>query len=89
MNRFVNLVTNSFAAFSVKVAIKILFGSIYNLFQLGAKEISISAIEDYLETKPKSLATYKANKGAEYLQKISENVQISNFQYLNFAYQIK
>ena len=60
---------------------KILFGSIYNLFQLGAKEISISAIEDYLETKPKSLATYKANKGAEYLQKISENVQISTFQY--------
>ena len=52
---------------------KILFGSIYNLFQLGAKEISISAIEDYLETKPK--------KGAEYLQKISENVQISTFQY--------
>lgn len=60
---------------------KILFGSIYNLHQLGAKEISINTIEDYLAEKPKSLGVYKANKGAEYLQKLSENIQISTFDY--------
>ena len=60
---------------------KILFGSIYNLYQLGAKEITVNAIEDYLKDRPKSLATYKANKGAEYLQKVSENVQLSTFDY--------
>jgi replicative DNA helicase len=60
---------------------KILFGSMYNLHALGAKEITINAIEDYLEQRPKKLAVYKTNKGAEYLQKISENVQLATFDY--------
>lgn len=60
---------------------KILFGSMFNLHQLGTKNININTIEDYLKNRPKSLAIYKANKGAEYLQKISENVQLSTFEY--------
>lgn len=60
---------------------KILFGSIYNLHQLGAKEISINAIEDYLEQRPKKYAVYKSNKGAEYLQRLSENIQLAAFDY--------
>lgn len=60
---------------------KILFGSIYNLHALGAKSVNINTIEDYLKDRPKSLATYKTNKGAEYLQKISENIQLSTFDY--------
>ena len=60
---------------------KILFGSIYNLHALGAKEITISAIEDYLEQRPKKLAVYKTNKGQEYLQKLSQNVQLAAFDY--------
>lgn len=60
---------------------KILFGSIFNLHKLGAKEITINTIEDYLNQRPKSLATYKANKGAEYLQKITENIQLATFDY--------
>ena len=34
---------------------KILFGSIYNLHAIGAQEIDIKTIEDYLNNKPKSL----------------------------------
>ena len=60
---------------------KILFGTMYNLHQLGAKEFSLNAIEDYLSNRPKSLATYKVNKGAEYLTKISDTVQLSTFDY--------
>ena len=60
---------------------KILFGTIYNLHMLGAKEITINAIEDYLQQRPKSLAVYKSNKGPEYLEKISQNVQLSTFDY--------
>lgn len=60
---------------------KILFGSIFNLHKLGAKEVTINTIEDYLNQRPKSLATYKANKGTEYLQKIAENVQLATFDY--------
>ena len=60
---------------------KILFGSMFNLHALGAKNISVNTIEDYLKDRPKSLAVYKANKGAEYLQKIAENIQLSTFDY--------
>lgn len=60
---------------------KILFGSIYNLHNLGAKEITLNAIEDYLQQRPKSLAVYKNNKGSEYLKKVSQNVQLSTFDY--------
>ena len=58
---------------------RILFGSIYNLHALGAKEVNVNTIEDYLKDRPKSLATYKTYKGAEYLQKITENIQLSTF----------
>ena len=60
---------------------KILFGSIYNLHAQGAKEININVIEDYLQGRPESYAIYKTNKGAEYLQKISEVIQLSTFNY--------
>jgi replicative DNA helicase len=60
---------------------KIIFGSIYNLHALGAKAITINAIEDYLKDRPKSLAVYKNNKGNEYLEKISSNIQLSTFDY--------
>lgn len=60
---------------------KVLFGSIYNLHLLGAKEITANAIEDYLEQRPKKLAVYNVNKGREYLEKIAESVQISTFDY--------
>ena len=60
---------------------KILFGTIYNLHQLGVKEININAIEDYLKARPKLFAVYQANKGQEYLENISENTQLSTFDY--------
>ena len=62
---------------------KVIFESIYNLHQLGASEINISTIEDYLDQRPKKLAIYKANKGDEYLQKVKEASQIAAF---NFYY---
>lgn len=60
---------------------KILFGSIFNLHALGAKQVTPAAIEDYLEQRPKKLAVYKVNKGPEYLQNLSEVVQLSTFDY--------
>ena len=60
---------------------KIIFGSIYNLHMLGAKEITINAIEDYLEQRPKKLAVYKVNKGQDYLIKLSNSTQVTAFDY--------
>ena len=62
---------------------QVIFGSIYNLHQLGADKITSSTIEDYLEQRPKKLAVYKANKGAEYLDKVKETSQLAAF---NFYY---
>lgn len=60
---------------------RILFGSIFNLYKLGATKIDIVTIEDYLEKRPKSYAIYKTNKGAEYLQKLENTTQLSAFDY--------
>ena len=60
---------------------KIVFGSMFNLHQLGVKEITLTAIDDYLSTRPKKLAIYQANKGAEYLLRCSENASITTFDY--------
>ena len=58
---------------------KILFGSIYNLYTLGAKEITPATIEDYLSKKPKSLAVYKNYKGTEFLLSLQDNVQLMKY----------
>lgn len=60
---------------------KTVFGVIFNLHQLGVKEITLNAIEDYLNEKPKAKATYEANKGNEYLLKCSESCSLSTFDY--------
>lgn len=60
---------------------KVLFGAIYNLYQLGAKEIDETTIENYLEQRPKKLGIYKANKGSEYLEKIKEILNPPAFDY--------
>ena len=52
---------------------KILFGTIYNLHQLGNLKVTISAIEDYLSQRPKSYGIYKTNKGAEYLAELEKH----------------
>lgn len=60
---------------------KIIFGSIYNLHQLGVKEVTASSIEDYLNQRPKKLAVYQAHKGAEWLARCSESAKFSSFDY--------
>ena len=60
---------------------KILFGSVYNLHLLGAKEIDVNTIEDYLEQRPKSYAVYKLNNGAEYLKELQASTQLTAFDY--------
>ena len=60
---------------------KIIFGSIYNLHQLGATEINVNTITYYLETRPTKLAIFKVNNGVEYLHKLSENTQVAAFEY--------
>ena len=82
-----NLLDNESYSFTLNDFIedfhKVIFGSIYNLHQLGAEKIDSATIENYLDQRPTKLAVYKNNKGAEYLEKVSENCQPEAF---NFYY---
>lgn len=60
---------------------KVVFGSIYNLYDLGAKQITIANIVDYLSTRPKSEAVFHQNKGEEWLLKIKEAALPEAFDY--------
>ena len=55
---------------------RIIFGTIYNLHQMGVKQITIESILDYLSSRPKNLATFEANKGVEYLLQASDIAQL-------------
>jgi len=58
-----------------------IFGTISNIYQLGASQITLNAIEDYLAQRPKAEAEYKVNKGAEYILNCAENANPNTFNY--------
>ena len=60
---------------------KIIFGTIYKLYELGVKEISLLSMEDFLKGRPKSEAVFKQYKGEEWILKASENSSISTFDF--------
>lgn len=60
---------------------KIAFGAIYKLYELGAKTIDLKSISDYLSSRPKSLAVYNAQKGEEWISKVSDSSMLSAFDY--------
>ncbi len=60
---------------------RVVYGAIYKLFELGTTRIDLRTISDFLSTRPKSLATYTANKGEEYLNKVSDVASLTTFDY--------
>lgn len=43
------------------------FGAIFKLHELGAKEVNLESISDFFSTRPKALAMYQQYKGEEWL----------------------
>ena len=60
---------------------KIVYGAIYKVHELGAKVITLQNINDFLSSKPKSQGVYQAEKGEEWLLKVSENANNLTFDY--------
>ena len=60
---------------------RIIFGAIYKLYELGSQQISLENIIDFLSSRPKSEAIFKAQKGEEWLLKASDNALSSSFDY--------
>lgn len=60
---------------------KITFECLFNLHQLGVTELTLNAINDFLEARPKKKVIFETNKGVEYLLKASENAKITTFDY--------
>ncbi len=60
---------------------RIVFGAIYKVHELGAKVITLQNINDFLSSKPKSQGVYQAEKGEEWLLKVSNNANALTFDY--------
>ena len=60
---------------------KVMFGCIYNLHALGAKNITVNTIEDYLGQRPTKEAIYKTYNGRQWLEDVSKTVTIATFDY--------
>lgn len=60
---------------------KIIFGAIYKLYESGVNVISIESINDFLKSRPTSEATYKMNKGEEWLMRASDVATNASFDY--------
>ena len=57
------------------------FGAIYKIHELGANRINLQQIEDFLNSRPKAAATFKVNKGEEWILKVSDTCTASAFDY--------
>ena len=57
------------------------FGAIYKIHELGADKITLENISDFFSSRPKSAATFKQNKGEEWLLKVSDSCLPEAFDY--------
>lgn len=60
---------------------KAVFGAIYKLHELGAKEITLNSLEDFFSTRPKWQALYKSRNGEKWITTVSENANFLSFDY--------
>ena len=60
---------------------KVVFGAIYKIHELGAKEITVENISDFLSTRPKSQGIFNSQKGEEWLLKTADSTMTSAFDY--------
>lgn len=60
---------------------RVAFGAIFNLHQMGAENINVKTVEDYLQGHPESYGIYQQSRGAEWLQNCIDNADIPNFDY--------
>ena len=60
---------------------RIAFGAVYKIHELGADRITLENIADFLSSRPKSAATFKQNKGEEWLLKVVETCLPEAFDY--------
>ena len=60
---------------------KVIFGAMYQLYELGTKHFTLENISDFFESRPKAKAIYDSNKGSEWLLEISEKSISSAFDY--------
>lgn len=60
---------------------KVIFGTVFNLYQMGATNFSINAIEDYLSSRPTSFGIYKSAKGNQWIAEVKDAADLDNFDY--------
>ena len=60
---------------------KIVFGTLYKLHELGAQKITLTDIQAFLSSRPKSEGVFKQQKGDEWLMKVLDITSEDSFNY--------
>lgn len=60
---------------------KIIFGAMYKIHELGASEVTLKNIEDFLSARPKYAGIFKQQKGEEWIMKSAEASNAMTFDY--------
>ena len=60
---------------------KIVFGSIFKLYNLGSTEINLKVINDFWSARPSKYEIYKKYNGDQYIINASENNDIETLDY--------
>lgn len=60
---------------------RVVFGVVFNLHQMGAQNIGVQAIEDYLANRPRDLGIYKKSNGSQWIIDVTNNADLANFDY--------
>ena len=60
---------------------KIVFGAMYNLYMMGAQDLSIKTIDGYLQDRPQSYSIFKNSNGRQWLLEAKENADLPNYDY--------
>lgn len=60
---------------------RVVFGAAYNLWKMGAKNLTIKTVEDYLKEHPKEYGVYQAGNGPTWLKQTIAEADLSNFPY--------
>ena len=60
---------------------RVLFGTIFQIHQLGTYKIGLDTITEYLSSRPHNNAVFTENKGEEFLMKAVDAAQLASFDY--------
>lgn len=60
---------------------RVTFGALYTMHELGVRFYTVETLTDFFETRPKAKGIFEAQKGYDFLAKISKIAKVATFKY--------